>query len=482
MTGIEDVLRAELAREAASLDYAPDDGAWAAITKRAEVTPTAGTGHGGGERGGAFEPARQRPRGWLMVAGSAAAVVVTVLAGTYAGGVYGPSGHRTVPGPASSTGQPGPPASSAVPSPAVGVPSAVVRVAPPPGQPGITMYAWSLTYKVLANPADLKAGMSPAQIAKLPTRTITDLCMSDQPPSQAPPRIGYTPTCPVLAYLGVAVDHTPRIGFPVSGGDTWIGTATANVGSVEARYADGRVVRSFIATIPGSDVRVWSLGLSGPQRVGNPLPGVSLVLRDAHGKFLGQGTLSASLPNQFPFASLHGTVVQLFPFETAIEAAITAWGKYAVFGYYQPEVTGGNLVSPASTSYPLPTRLPLQGEFGMSPGFLHPWWFGLARADVAQIAVRLADGRTMRATCPSPAPAPVIPSKIPHGGGSLTSKHLVATCAAIPGAPGGERAFAIQLPQEFYRKTAALPQGTATAYDAAGKVLATTPLGTVFTH
>ena len=43
--------------------------------------------------------------------------------------------------------------------------------------------------------------------------------------------------------------------------------------------------------------------------------------------------------------------------------------------------------------------------------------------------------------------------------------------------PGGAWAFAIQLPQDFYRKKP-LPQGTATAYDAAGQVLATVPLGT----
>ena len=87
----------------------------------------------------------------------------------------------------------------------------------------------------------------------------------------------------------------------------------------------------------------------------------------------------------------------------------------------------------------------------------------------------------MKATCPSPAPAPVSPSALPRNGGSLTSKRLVSTCAAIPGAPGGERAFAIQLPQDFYRKRA-LPRGTATAYDAAGKVLATVSLGTLTTY
>jgi hypothetical protein len=474
MTGIEDALRAELARKAASLDFAPREEAWTAIEQRASA--------GGGSRlqhGAGIEPARQRRHAWLMVAGSAAAVVATVLGMVYAGGVYGRSGHHPAPGRTASTGKPGP-ASSAAPSPTVRVPSGVIQVAPPPGQPGVTMYAWSVTYKVLLNPGDLQPRMTKAQIAKLPTQTITNLCMSDQPPAQAPPKVSDGPDCPVLAYLGVAVDHTPRIGFPVTGGDTWIGTATANVGSVEARYADGRVVRGFIATIPGSHVRVWALGLSGPQRVGNPLPGVSLVLRDAHGKFLGQGTLSASLPNQFPFQSLHGTTLELFPFDGAVEAAVVAWGKYAVFGYYLPGQVDSSVV-PTSISYPLPTRQPVQGELGMSPGFLHPWWFGLARADVAKIVVRLADGRTMQATCPSPAPAPVSPSRLPRDGGSLTSKQLVSTCAAIPGAPGGERAFAIQLPQDFYR-TRALPQGTATAYDAAGKVLATIPLGTITTY
>jgi hypothetical protein len=304
--------------------------------------------------------------------------------------------------------------------------------------------------------------------------------MSDQPPAQPPPKTSTGPDCPILYYLGVAVDHTPRIGFPVSGGDTWIGTATANVGSVEARYADGRVVRAFIATIPRTSVRVWTLGLAGPQRVGNPLPGVSLVLRDSRGRFLGQGTLQASLPNQFPFQSLHGKTVELFPFDGAVEAANAAWGKYAVFGYYLPSEPGDS-VMPTSVAYPLPARQPVQGELGTSADFLHPWWFGLARADVARIVVRLSDGRTMQATCPSPAPAPVSPSAIPRNGGSLTSRHLVSACAAIPDAPGGERAFAIQLPQDYYRKRV-LPQGAATAYDAAGNVLAAVSLGTLTTY
>jgi hypothetical protein len=314
--------------------------------------------------------------------------------------------------------------------------------------------------------------MSQEQIAKLPTRTETDLCMSDQPPARAP-RNNAGPDCPVLYYLGVAVNHTPRFGFPVSGGDTWIGTATANVGSVEARYADGRVVHGFIATIPGSNVRVWALGLAGPQRTGN-LDGVTLILRDAHGKFLGQGTLSARLPNPFPF-QLHAPqgMVRLFPDQGDPEVAIAAWGKYAVFGYYTPDPTTKSIM-PESTAYPLPTRLPLQGELEMDAEYLHPWWFGLARADVARIVVRLADGRTLPAICPAP----------PTATAQSATPGLSAACSAIPGAPGGERAFAIQLPQEFYRKTtiAALPHGTATAYDAAGRVLASVPLGTAFAH
>jgi hypothetical protein len=172
-------------------------------------------------------------------------------------------------------------------------------------------------------------------------------------------------------------------------------------------------------------------------------------------------------------------MVQLFPGQDVPEVAIAAWGKYAVFGW--PD---GDTVIPELTAYPLPARLPRPGEFEMDAGYLHPWWFGLARADVAKIVARLADGRTMQATCPSPAPVPVSPSKLPRNGGSLASRHLVSACAAIPGAPGGERAFTVQLPQEFYRKTnpAALPQGTATAYDATGKVAATMALGTAFTH
>jgi hypothetical protein len=328
------------------------------------------------------------------------------------------------------------------------------------------MYAWTMTQENML--------LAPAQAIRPATRALTILCLSDNPPARVP-RVSDSGPCPPSVYLGEAASHTPRIGFPVVGGDTWIGTAAGNVGSVEARYDDGLVVPGFIATVPGTHFRIWSLGLAGPPRVGR-MPGVSLVLRDTRGAFLGQGSLQASLPGQFPFTELHGpSAVDLFPFQTAAEAVITAWGQYAVFGYYDPAIAPG-VVTPDSIAYPLPASLPIQGGLGMNAEYLHPWWMGLARADVARIVVRLADGRTMQAACPSPAPAPVSPGKIPRGGGSLASRHLASTCAAIPGAPGGARAFAIQLPQEFYRK-AALPQGTATAYDSAGHVLGTTALG-----
>jgi hypothetical protein len=94
----------------------------------------------------------------------------------------------------------------------------------------------------------------------------------------------------------------------------------------------------------------------------------------------------------------------------------------------------------------------------------------LTRADVAKIVVKLAGGRTMQATCPSPAPA-APPGKKP----AITP--LTTTCTALPGAPGGARVFAIQLPQDLYRQRT-IPQGTATAYNAAGEALATISLGT----
>jgi hypothetical protein len=92
-------------------------------------------------------------------------------------------------------------------------------------------------------------------------------------------------------------------------------------------------LRGFIATIPGSNVRVWALGLAGPPRTGK-LDGVTLILRDVHGTFLGQGTLSAALPNPLPFR-LHASaarMVRLFPGQDVPEVAVAAWGKYAVFG------------------------------------------------------------------------------------------------------------------------------------------------------
>jgi hypothetical protein len=92
---------------------------------------------------------------------------------------------------------------------------------------------------------------------------------------------------------------------------------------------------------------------------------------------------------------------------------------------------------------------------------------------VARVVVRLADRWTMQAACPSPAPAAA--PALPRGEKTLYVP-LAVTCTALPGAPGGAQVFAIQLPQALYRQRA-IPQGTATAYNAAGEALATISLG-----
>jgi hypothetical protein len=300
MKPVEDQIRAELARQAASLDFAPGEEAWRAIEERAA--------RGHLSPGAAPRP----PRGWLMVAGVAAAAVITMLAGTLAGSLVGP-----------------------------------------------------------------------AQPVKTQPHVI--VCVSDQPPAVPPSEEG---SCGESTFFEWRVDHTPNFGFPIAGGDAWVGAATSKVGAVEARYADGRVVRGSIVTVPGTSTRIWELGLPGPQRLGTPLSGVSLVLLDTRGRFLGQGTLSASLPYMFPFP-VHGTVQRIFNFygELAM-AAITFQGKYAIFGYAYP---GDNeMIQPAYHAYPLPASQPLQGEFGYEADFYHPWWYGLAQADVAKVVVRLA--------------------------------------------------------------------------------------------
>jgi hypothetical protein len=460
MTGIEDQIRAELAHQAADLEFAPSEDAWAAITERAIAERTRG------------RHAAWRTRNWLMVLGSAAAVVVTVLAGTFAGGVLGGPTRPASPGPTTSGGM------------APKLPSGVIRIAPPTGQPGVVLYAWSVTYRIYPPTGTL----APGQIARLPAGP-PQLCVSDLPPTPLPASAPHPLfalgslryDCPNATFFTFRVNHTPRLGFPVAGGDAWVGSATSNVAEVEARYADGRVVGGSVFTIPGSSIRLWALGLPGPRRLGSPLPGVNLVVRDAHGQFLGQGTLSASLPNPFPF-EVDGTAVQLFTFGVQYLGALTFQGKYAVFGskyvfdYQDPPPTHLIQVfdfTAVQQAYPLPASQPLQGQFGADPSFLHPWWFGLARADVARIVVRLADQETKQATCPSPAPASA--PALPPGEKTLYVP-LAATCTALPGAPGGARVFAIQLPQDLYRQRA-IPQGTATAYNAAGQALATISLG-----
>lgn len=439
MKPVEDQIRAELARQAASLDFTPGEQAWRAIEERAANGPA--------DPGAAHRPAR----GWLMVAGVAAAAVVTMLAGTLAGSLVGRSRPVVAPSPSGS----GPtPAASASP-----VQSGVVRIAPPAGQPGIVFYAWSVTEHIATGLP------SPGSLQSQPTEPRVTVCVSDQPPTVPPSKEG---SCGESTFFEWRVEHTPNFGFPIAGGDAWVGAATSKVGAVEARYADGRVVRGSIVTVPGTSTRIWELGLPGPQRLGTPLPGVSLVLLDTRGRFLGQGTLSASLPYAFPF-EMHGTVQRIFNFYGALAmAAITFQDKYAVFGYAYPG--NSQMVQPAYHAYPLPASQPLQGEFGYEADFYHPWWYGLAQADVARVVVQLADGQTMQATCPSPAPAA-------PPGNSPGVTPLTAACAALPGAPGGARVFAIQLPQSLYRK-AAIPQGTATAYNSAGQPLATVSLGT----
>lgn len=442
MKPVEDQIRAELARQAASLDFAPGEEAWRAIEERAA--------NGHLSPGAAHRP----PRGWLMVAGVAAAAVAVMLAGTLAGSLVGRSRPAPAPGPSASRSTPVASATTASP-----VQSGVVRIAPPAGQPGIVFYASSVTEHIVVGPLPT----STAQPVETQPHVI--VCVSDQPPAVPPSKEN---SCGESTFFEWRVDHTPNFGFPIAGGDAWVGAATANVGAVEARYADGRVVRGSIVTVPGTTTRIWELGLAGPQRLGSPLPGVSLVLLDTRGRFLGQGTLSASLPYALPF-EVHGTVQRIFNFYGVLAmAALTFQGKYAVFGYAYP---GNNqVIQPAYHAYPLPASRPLQGEFGYEADFYHPWWYGLAQADVAKVVVRLAGGQTMQATCPSPAPA------APPGKGPGVTP-LTAACAALPGAPGGAWVFAIQLPQSLYRK-AATPQGTATAYNAAGQPLATVSLGT----
>lgn len=452
MTAIEDQIRAELARQAADLEFTPSENAWAAITERAVAKDTRG------------RHAAWQTRNWLMVLGSAAAVVVTVLAGTFAGGVLGGPSHPASPAPATSGGT------------APKLPRGVVRIVPPAGQPGIVLYAWSVTYRVYNGPPGDK--LTPAQIAGLPAGP-AQLCVSDLPPMPLPasaPHPLFAPgslqfACPNGAFFTFRVDHTPRLGFPVAGGDAWVGSATSSIAEVEARYADGHTVKGAVFTVPGTSVRIWELGLPGRERLGSPLPGVTLVARDAHGSFLGQGTLSASLPNPFP-VEVHGTGTRIFGFGGQYLSAIIFQGKYALFAYDNGQQSGADWI-PVQQGYPLPASQPLQGQFGADPGFLHPWWFGVAQSDVARVVVRLADRWTMQAACPSPAPA--APPALPRGEKTVYVP-LAVTCTALPGAPGGAQVFAIQLPQALYRQRA-IPQGTATAYNAAGEALATISLG-----
>jgi hypothetical protein len=365
MTAIEGEIRAKLARQAASMKFTPGDDAWSAITGHAitERTRDRRAGHA---------------RNWLMVAGSAAAVVVTVLAGTFASSVLGRPAHPATTPPAASGGTSGT---------GTKLPRGVVRIASPSGQPGIVLYAWSVTYKVDNTPS---VDLSAAQVAKLPAGP-PQLCVSDQPPTPLPasvPHPLFAPgsqlyDCPNAGFFTFRVGHTPRLGFPVAGGDAWVGAVTPNIAWVEARYADGRVVLGSVFTIPGTSIRLWALGLPGPERLGSPLPGVSLVVRDIHGFVVGQGTLSAGLPNPFPF-EVDGTATSLIKFGVQDLGALTFQGKYAVFGYQSPTGLASQLAQgvdfyAVQQAYPLPASQPLQGQFGADPGFLHPWWFGVAR-------------------------------------------------------------------------------------------------------
>jgi hypothetical protein len=426
MTALEDRVRAALREHAESFPI--DPGAWEAVRRKAERSPRSG---------GARRAARMtRARRYAVPLVAAVAVAATALTVTdMAGRTHVPPRGR--PGPTAVPTPSGPSASDLRKAPPV---SQIVRLKLGSGTSSVWMYFWrghlrrypSMGVVLAHDFFELFEGSPPkggfggyeAVHGLSATSAVQDaggeVLMDSARPQRTPPHY-------------------------------WVeyGVAAHGVASVTAVQPGGRRFPGKVATGRGFPYQVWAARYP----YGKP---TTLVFRDASGRKAGhiyKPLLSRPAPpltHGVPVFSYRGEgPVCPVPNGTTPTKCHT---RGTVFAYMHSghvefwSEAGG----PFGPDTPINDGPVLSGRWGDYLVFGQLEWFGVARAGVAKVTVRLADGRT------------------------------VSAATFHPNWGTDDRLFAVRMPQDLYGKGGVMggpPHGTATAYDSAGHVLAHVPLG-----
>jgi hypothetical protein len=210
------------------------------------------------------------------------------------------------------------------------------------------------------------------------------------------------------------------------------GVAARGVTSVSAMLADGQAISGLVTSGRGFPDKVW--------QVGYPMgDAVQLVFRDASGHQVFHLDMPVSDP---AMASLSGGSV-VFHYQGAGNGAKPGTMKANLIngqvGFWTSDKV--SVVSPYLSSGG-PALGAWLGYFGQQLEA-----FGFAHAAAARVVVRLDNG-----------------------------EQFAASTFASGQKAFGDRLFAIRLPQALYHPGTALPDGTATAYDAAGHLLGQVPI------
>jgi hypothetical protein len=424
MNTLEDRLRTALRSRAES--FPVDPGAWQEVQRRAERSP----------RGARPRPPAGLARGKFAVpAVAAAAVTALILAIAW---MVGPFGLKPAAGPS------GPAAAALKPPKPPGRSDYLVKLVPPSspiirlrlavGRQTTWTFFWvghtwqglelcAETYKPAVIPAGRRAGT-----------------ISFAGGGACEPRPSLRRGEPV---------HSVLWGSEYPGPLTWVGVAASSVRSVLVVLPDGRRFPGALGTGRGFPYQVWVVGYPFSHVAG-------LTFFDASGHAVAHLGVRTPTPQarQGPPPNTKGVPVFSYRGEESVYNAGngTTTRQGTVSAYLTP--THIEFWSPAGgpfgPSVPVKDGPVLSGRFGDYLVFGQLEWFGVARSDVALVTVRLTDG------------------------GSLSAATFHPSWAT------SDKLFAVRLPQDLYGKGGVMgrpPRGTATAYDAAGHVLAQVPLG-----
>jgi hypothetical protein len=205
---------------------------------------------------------------------------------------------------------------------------------------------------------------------------------------------------------------------------------------------DGRRLAGAIGTGRGFPYKVWVAA--------RPVHSAAkLVFLDASGKQVAHVNVPPIPPPQSGPQPPRAGGVPLFNYQYQRANPSTRGTMLAFLRAGHVEFWTSQGDGPFGPRVPVNSGPVLSGRWGDYLAFGQLEWFGVARADAAEVTVRLADGRTVSA----------------------------ATFHPDWGTRG--RLFAVRMPQDLYGKggVGGPPHGTATAYDSAGHVLARVPLG-----